>query len=136
MDATTNTSASEPQSSKLNEASTLGMPSTEQQSPDAITETNSSDGPAAAPVAKSPTRSLTTRLKLNTLSMFSKGKGKDKTAGKEKEKENTASTSPAEDVAVAQGDAQEEPGAAKKSGWLKKSPVGKVARKVMGMLHN
>lgn len=52
MDATTVTSASEPQSSKLNEAATHAMPSSEQHSPDAITETNSSSAPATAPVGK------------------------------------------------------------------------------------
>jgi len=82
-----------------------------------------------------PTRSLTTKLKLNSLSpLFGKNKGKDRASGKEKEKEIATTTAPAtEDALMAQEGAQEEAGAAKKGGWLKKSPIRKVTRKVISL---
>lgn len=79
-----------------------------------------------------PARSLTARLKFNTRSpLFGKGKGKDKAIGKEKEVATT--TAPAtEDALMVEGGAQEEASGAKKGGWLKKNPIGKVVKKVIG----
>lgn len=82
-----------------------------------------------------PARSLTTKLKLNSLSpLFGKNKGKDKAIGKEKEKEIATTTAPAtEDALMAEGGEQGEAGTAKKGGLWKKSPIRKVITKVTSL---